>query len=97
LISANSSVISRVHRVGEYDGEEWHKLTKDEIPSHTHTVNNVAQILSGLNLNLNNLQPANVGDINQPSIQTSSTGGSGYHNNVPPFYGLYFYMKVSDN
>jgi len=97
LIGANSSIISRVHQVGEYDGEEWHKLSKDEIPSHTHTINNVAQVLSGVSFDQNATKPSNVGDVNKPpSMQTSSTGGDGYHNNMPPFYGLYFYMKISD-
>jgi hypothetical protein len=75
-------------------GEDQHLLTTAEIPSHTHSMTWDSQDTSGGN-QLKTLYfgpDANVpNDINK---NTGSTGGDTAHNNLPPFYGVYFIKRT---
>jgi len=89
LFASNSN-----YNVGQTGGEERHKLTADEMPNHSHGYDRIrydfkekggfAPVTSfGL---FNDYCPCN--DKNQEfysNTNTSSTGGSNYHNNMPPY------------
>ena len=70
-------------------GEDQHTLTIPEIPAHTHNFFPLAKA------------DANNGGANgtqygtTANVATSSTGGDGPHNNLPPFYGVYFIKRTS--
>lgn len=68
--------------VGMHGGETYHSLTITEMPSHTHT---------GNNSNENNVQ----GGSNSKAISGNSgaTGGSGQHNNMPPYLTVAYIIK----
>ena len=72
-------------------GEYKHKLTVDEIPSHSHqyyspVAQKVAHSSSG----------STYGNYNkQYFIGTDYTGGDGYHNNVQPYITVYFWRRIA--
>lgn len=77
-------------------GEETHSLTTDELPSHTHTTSykNVTaggQLFSSVSTDKVSEDSAT---DKSGSVTTSATGGGVAHNNMPPYYGVYFIMYV---
>lgn len=68
-------------------GEEEHTLTEAEIPSHTHSYDQVAVTLVDPGSTPSVL---GVDDIN--TVQTGATGGGDPHNNMPPYEGTQFYI-----
>jgi len=76
-------------------GEDKHTLTVAEMPSHSHSMTWDSQDTAGGNqLKTLYLGPdANVfNDINK---NTGNSGGDTAHNNLPPFYGVYFIKRTA--
>jgi hypothetical protein len=74
-------------------GEYRHILTVDEMPAHTHIV----QPIEGTNSRSKGLyiESAPVPGANLAPLETTFTGGSQPHNNIPPLYGLYVWERIS--
>ena len=70
-------------------GEDKHTLTVPEMPAHTH---NFFPLVTA---------DANNGGANgvqygaTANVATSSTGDGAAHNNLPPFYGVYFIKRTA--
>ena len=74
--------IGNKYAVGDMGGEDFHVLTIDEMPAHTH----------GNTFNASG--PHNVGSNGNGQFgNTGSTGGNQPHENRPPYYALAFIMK----
>jgi len=76
-------------------GEDKHTLVTAEMPSHTH------QILDQyINLTQRGSADTNVFSATNRSegvanlLPTTSSGGDAAHNNLPPFYGVYFIKRT---
>jgi microcystin-dependent protein len=69
------------YQVGDFGGEEVHKLTVEEIPSHTH---------GGLNWGGG---PGYGGGDNGIGGSTAEIGGNMPHNNLPPYYAILYIIK----
>ena len=73
-------------------GEEKHTLTIEEIPAHTHNVP-----IQGFNAE----QDTNSGNEygadgkNALNITSNAIGGDVAHNNLPPYYGVYFIKRTA--
>lgn len=92
--------------VGATGGEETHKLTTAEMPSHTHTLSAYAPsagssggIMTLVNVpaktQLNNgYALADAGKAYRGSLTTNSNGSGSAHNNMPPYYALCYIMKL---
>lgn len=77
-------------------GEDKHTLVTSEMPSHTH------QILDQyINLTQRGSADTSVFSATNRSegvanlLPTTSSGGDAPHNNLPPFYGVYFIKRTS--
>lgn len=84
--------VGNSHALRSTGGEETHKLTVAETPSHTHNV----FTLSGYGA-LSGSQDSSTRAVAYPikySSGTSSVGGNGVHNNMPPYYVLAYIMKL---
>ena len=71
------------------EGTYKHTLTEAEMPTHTHGINTHISSSGGL------LEITQTGSSNDQVKQTTSTGGSGAHNNIPPGYGLYVWERTA--
>ena len=116
---------SSSHSVNTSGGEETHKLTVNEMPSHNHG----SKSLTGSFWNLayqdsnwlggaasgivSKRKPTNLENVNAACIENtterfeydgfnidaththSSNGGNAAHNNMPPFYSVHIWRRVS--
>ena len=69
-------------------GEDQHTLTIAEMPAHAH---NFFPLVTA---DANNGGANGVQYGTTASVSTSSTGGGAAHNNLPPFYGVYFIKRT---
>jgi hypothetical protein len=72
---------------GNNTGEYNHILTIDEMPGHTHTVDNIVLVRG--------YQGSGGGLVGRSSANSGSTGGSQAHNNTPPGFGLYVWQRTA--
>lgn len=80
--------------VGTTGGEERHTLTTSEIPDHAHNIaGSTTSIIYGAgNLATTVYKP----DPSTSSFSTQTDGGGDIsHNNMPPYYGVYFIYRTS--
>ena len=70
-------------------GEDKHTLTIPEMPSHTHS------FFPLVTADANNGGANGVQYGATASVATTSTGGDAPHNNLPPFYGVYFIKRTA--
>ena len=70
-------------------GEDKHTLTIPEMPAHTH---NFFPLVTA---DANNGGANGVQYGTTANVATSSTGDGTAHNNLPPFYGVYFIKRTS--
>lgn len=95
------------YAIGQIGGEETHTLTVAEIPSHTHSVN-TNKIEPSV---FNTKPSSATGNLiegegvvltaywaysgTQTPREGSQTGGSGAHNNLPPYLAVYMWKRVA--
>ena len=86
-------------QAGQTGGEVSHTLTAGEMPSHTHSYNDIYYAEFGGTIAL----PANIGSRStdndnggyQMARTTDATGSGAAHNNMPPFITVYMWRRVS--
>lgn len=76
---------------GTQNGEYQHKLTIDEIPSHTHYMDQAGWSGGSDGVGrINYTQKAHEYDY-----YTQATGGDGYHYNMPPYLAVYMWKRTA--
>ena len=86
LVGAGSS-----YSLGATGGEAKHTLTIAEMPSHTHDVYSGRY---GSNIYSISCDGSSYGGTLQDLHRTQSAGGNQAHENRPPYYALYYIMKL---
>ncbi|RWC56290.1 hypothetical protein [Mesorhizobium sp.] len=81
IVGAGAGTGLTERKVGESGGEETHKLTVDEMPSHSHPYDSE----SGVDGNRSGQQDATYNRIHS---STGAVGGDKPHNNMSPFFVL---------
>lgn len=72
-------------------GERSHKLTIEEMPSHSHNIENVPRLVSDVDRG----SLSSTFSVDDPTSRTSSsTGGDQPHNNMPPYRVVQFIEYV---
>jgi microcystin-dependent protein len=86
--------------VGGNAGEEWHKLTTNEIPSHSHpfedyTFSEVTCVIPGFIKNQVGTSAADSdnGPVSPYTHNTQDAGGNQSHNNMPPYLAMNYIIK----
>lgn len=74
-------------------GEATHILTIDEMPSHTHDAVSTAGSNSSVNLFPFQMTQQNHRTVDKNVIRP--TGGGQAHNNMPPYYCVYCWKRIS--
>lgn len=86
------------HPAASTGGEYSHKLTVDEMPSHSHTYGDSWAGFTDMNyrINMNSSRtPLHQNDDhNEDNLPTKSTGGSAAHNNTPPYLSVYMWKRT---
>lgn len=84
------------YAAGSTGGEATHRLTVDEMPSHTHTLN-ASYSSAGTSSSVEGKILS--GDDNNGwlwnFVKTTIAGGSAAHNNMPPYLAAYVWKRVS--
>jgi hypothetical protein len=76
-------------------GEDKHTLVTSEIPKHSHTMTWDSQDTSGGN-QLKTLYYGPDANVPNDIVKNSGdAGGDAAHNNLPPFYGVYFIKRTA--
>lgn len=74
-------------------GQYRHKLTIEEMPSHYHTQR--IQNASGYSGGDGQTSGDGWGGDYHYANETSNTGGDQLHNNMPPYFGVYMWKRIS--
>lgn len=79
------------YMAGETGGEATHALSIAEMPAHTHGV-----VAMHYRLGANDKTGGDGGgNWTQESFSSSTTGSGKSHNNMPPYYVIYIWERVS--
>ena len=95
--ASNQNTMWQLYALNTAGGEEKHTLTVDEMPAHTHNI-----VLNQYWWNMESgsdhkcAEPWGMrSETNQSHTKTTASVGGGHpHNNVPPYYALYYIMRV---
>jgi hypothetical protein len=92
--TGNDGSTSMTFTANNTGGEYKHKLTVDEMPSHSHKLyargGQTAQVSSPFAANKPILQGSN-----SYGFDVSKAGGDGYHNNIPPYITVFFWRRTA--
>lgn len=79
------------YEVGSEGGEETHKLTVEEMPSHSH----VYQVTAWVNKTGDITDASDTEYIDyEKNRNTEKAGGDQPHNNMPPYLAVYFWLRT---
>lgn len=83
------------YAAGSTGGEAAHTLTVNEIAAHTHKMTNFCYSSNPTTIDNNQNGVAFKRSATYPIEETSSTGGSRPHNNMPPYVSMYVWKRIA--
>ena len=99
----NGVSVTRSLTAGSRAGELTHKLTVNEMPSHTHNLRSVTDnspitrwaTSTGGDNYVGVIASNNTYNYGSKLIYNEDTGGSQAHNNMPPYLAVYCWKRIS--
>ena len=91
LLGADDST----YKIGNTDGEATHKLTIDEMPSHSHRFAVYNTEGAGWFRETQARGNNNTGEADWKGASTQNIGGGQAHNNMPPYLVVYMWKRTS--
>lgn len=77
-------------------GEDKHTLVVGEVPSHTHQIlDQYINLVQRGSADSGVFSATNRSEGTANLLPTTSSGGGAAHNNLPPFYGVYFIKRTT--
>lgn len=77
-------------------GEDKHTLVVGEVPSHTHQIlDQYINLVQRGTADSGVFSATNRSEGTANLLPTTSSGGGAAHNNLPPFYGVYFIKRTA--
>jgi len=76
------------------EGEDEHTLVIDELPEHYHTADTGASVLGDIATSWGGVNRSTTVDT-VDRLQTKPVGSDDPHNNLPPFYAVYFIKRTA--
>lgn len=77
-------------------GEDKHTLVVGEVPSHTHQIlDQYINLVQRGTADSGVFSATNRSEGTANLLPTTSSGGGAAHNNLPPFYGVYFIKRTT--
>lgn len=86
------------HAAGTTGGEETHKLTINEMPSHAHRYTRMPESYANTNFNVNNQANFNESvrkSSNSETVSTEATGGGQAFSIMPPWRAVYAWERTA--
>lgn len=83
--------------IGTTGGEKTHKLTVNELPSHSHAVEVARNVSGSITLDKSLAAYVNRNDTTSyvGSITSNATGGGAAHNNMPPYVQVSIWRRTA--
>jgi hypothetical protein len=95
LLAADDSA----YKIGSTGGEATHKLTIDEMPSHTHPIYAGYGDVGSPTVTTDSYRyqywGGNSRGWKSGTLGAGATGGSKAHNNMPPYYAVYIWRRTA--
>lgn len=79
---------------GETSGENMHTLSVNEIPAHSHTMNQMLLAGNSGGWDVVGKQGGFWGADNW-NTRATNTGGGWSHNNMPPYFAVYMWKRIA--
>lgn len=87
---------SDISKSGLTGGEKEHKITIEELPSHSHPVSRYNPSGTGFDQSQRKLAAApNNGSGVSGGVDTNTVGGDKAHNNMPPYYTVFVWRRTA--
>lgn len=86
---------SNTYPVKSTGGETTHKLTIDEMPKHRHSLDSLSYSAGPSEIDTNGNGVGYKKNPTYPIYASTYAGGDAAHNNMPPYYAVYTWLRTA--
>ena len=86
---------SNTYPVKSTGGEATHKLTESELPKHRHSLDSLSYSAGPSEIDTNGNGVGYKKSPTYPIYASTYAGGDAAHNNMPPYYAVYTWLRTA--